>query len=151
MARPLAEYFKTVISSDIHSYGFGGTRDFLFADRRDSCDWIITNPPFRLALQFIDTALSVAEIGVAMLVRTAFLEGIERHHMLFSKRPPQKIAQFVERVPMVKGRYDPDAATATSYCWLVWQSRSPLYAGAPPAFYWIPRCRTKLVRPEDLK
>jgi hypothetical protein len=30
------------------------------------------------------------------------------------------IAQFAERVPMTKCRWDPEADTATSYAWFVW-------------------------------
>jgi hypothetical protein len=34
---------------------------------------------------------------------------------LFRDPPPSIIAQFVERMPIVKGRSDRDASTATSY------------------------------------
>jgi hypothetical protein len=40
---------------------------------------------------------------------------------LFRDRPPTLYAPFVERVPMVKGRWDPGASTATSYAWFVWR------------------------------
>jgi hypothetical protein len=51
---------------------------------------------------------------------SVWLEGAERYHKLFADRPPTIVAQFCERVPMVKGRWDPDASTATSYAWFVW-------------------------------
>jgi hypothetical protein len=35
--------------------------------------------------------------------------------------PPTKFAQFVEPVPMVKGRLDRKATTAIGYAWLVWE------------------------------
>jgi hypothetical protein len=38
--------------------------------------------------------------------------------------PPTKFAHFVERVPMVKGRLDWKATTATGYAWLVWEKRA---------------------------
>ena len=60
-------------------------------------------------------ALDLASEGVAMLVRTQWIEGIGRYEKLFRDRPPTIFAPFVERVPMVKGRWDPDASTATSY------------------------------------
>lgn len=150
MVRPLTEYFNIVHASDVHDYGFAPVRDFLFpGEFATRFDWIITNPPFRLGLQFIKRALHLADVGVAMLVRTAFLESAERYEELFSQRPPRKIAQFVERVPMLKGRYDPAASTATSYCWLVWDNLSPIYEGAASSFVWIPPCRKQLERPED--
>lgn len=71
-------------------------------------------------------------------------------------RPPAVVAQFVERVPMVKGRLDAKASTATSYCWLVWTNRAhgweqPDWApkGGHSAFMWIPPCRKSLERPDD--
>src|SRR5271165_5119691 len=51
MSRALGEYFLKVHSSDVCDYGFGEVEDFLFATSR-SADWIITNPPFRLAELF---------------------------------------------------------------------------------------------------
>jgi hypothetical protein len=57
---------------------------------------VITNPPFRLAEQFIREALRVARVGVSMLCRSQFVEGIGRHKRLFSTTPPLLIAQFVE-------------------------------------------------------
>jgi hypothetical protein len=146
MARPLAEYFGLVHSSDIHDYGFGPTEDFLQLAPQVglSFDWIITNPPFRLAEQFVRRARLIAGKGVAVLVRTAFLEGIARWNELFRDKPPDIVAQFVERVAMVKGRVDPDAASATAYCWLVWR-----YGNDWTRLQWIPPCRKKLERPSD--
>ena len=149
MARPLGEYFAEVSASDVHDYGYGAVVDFLGpSDAR--ADWIVTNPPFRLGEQFISTALARADRGVAMLVRTAFLESADRHAKLFSTTPPTDILQFVERVPMFKGRLDRHGSTATAYCWLVW--RKNLH-GAPysrtSAFHWIAPCRKRLERDGD--
>jgi len=148
MARPLAEYFEAVFSSDVHPYGAGQLLDFLWPYDGPSFDWIITNPPFRLADQFVTTALERATRGVAVLVRTAFLEGIGRYQEFFSRRPPSIIMQFTERVPMFKGRLDPTGSTATACCWLVWLIRND-EAGAVTKFAWIPPCRKALERPND--
>lgn len=149
MSRPLEEYFKAVRSSDVHDYGFGEVEDFLlpYADPQ-KFDWIWTNPPFRLAQQFIATALERSSVGVAMLVRIAFLEGQDRYLKLFRHDNPTAIYQFVERVPMFKGRLERTSATATAYCWLVWEHRR-LTAGHRTEFNWIPPCRKRLERQED--
>ena len=145
MARPLAEYFSQVVASDVHPYGFGLVRDFLSSTPEYvNADWIITNPPFRLADAFIKTAKQHANIGIAVLVRTAFLEGVSRYEELFSQFPPNIIAQFCERVPMLKGRLVENASTATAYCWVIW-NRS--LAGT--TFEWISKCRVRLERPGD--
>ena len=121
MAKVLKEYFKTVHSSDAFSYGYGEVRDFVEETyEADAFDWVITNPPFRLAEDFVRLALPIARKGVAILARTVFLESVGRYHGIFREFPPTKFAQFVERVPMVKGRLDIKASTATGYAWLVW-------------------------------
>jgi hypothetical protein len=153
MADPLKEYFAEVHASDIHDYGTGHwLGDFLFPssfpnDRFEAPAWIISNPPFRLAEQFIARAADIAQVGYAFLVRTSFIEGVGRYENLFSKNPPSIVAQFSERVPMVKGRYDPAASTATSYCWLVWFTDGP--NRAPTQMVWIPPCRRRLERETD--
>lgn len=149
MARPLKEYFWNVRATDIHDYGclsMNRQADFLFPGYEPDypIDWIITNPPFRLAEQFIARASQIAQDGFAMIVRTSFLEGVGRYEALFSKNPPSIIAQFSERVPMVKGRCDGAASTATSYCWLVW-----IMGETQTRFVWIPPCRKRLERPGD--
>ena len=145
LRRGLADYFNFVYASDIHDYGIGAqTADYLFEPVPHSVDFVITNPPFRLAHAFIEKALRETTIGCAFLVRTSFLEGINRYESLWSRNPPTFVAQFAERVPMVKGRCDREASTATSYCWVGWMhdmDRSPMM--------WIPPCRGKLERPGD--
>lgn len=144
MARPLKEYFGHVYASDVHDYGHGHVDDFLWPTTRRG-DWIITNPPFRLGEQFCLTAIDRSAVGCAMLVRTAFLEGAGRFSNLFSKAPPSDVLQFVERVPMVKGRLDKSASTATSYCWLVWRHGSV----GETKLHWVPPCRRALEREAD--
>lgn len=150
MARALSEYFGLVYSSDAHDYGSGAVRDFLFPGDEPAFDWLITNPPFRLAEQFAHTMIDRAVEGCAILVRTSFLEGVGRYKGLFSQRKPAAILQFTERVPMHKGRVEENGSTATSYCWIVWTCRPhrPDASGVP-AMEWIPPCRRKLERPGD--
>jgi hypothetical protein len=146
MARPLASYFRTVEASDAYAYGFGEVRDFLrYPFEAGSHDWVITNPPFRLAEEFVDRALVVARYGVAILARTVFLESVGRYEGIFAHRPPSKFAQFVERVPMVRGRLDGKATTATGYAWFVWEKT----ASGHPRLMWVPPCRRALERPGD--
>ncbi len=133
MARPLREYSWRVHASDVHDYSRSCARcgqdricDFLFPGTEpphiasQGVDWVITNPPFRLAVQFVHRAFAVGARNVAVLVRTAFLEGAARWKGLYKKQPPSFVAQFSERVPMVRGRCNRNATTATAYCWLVW-------------------------------
>ena len=151
MSRVLQEYFEYVLESDIVDYGDGNVVDFLSVEdnqNRPVIHWIITNPPFNKAQQFIEKAQSIATDGVAMLVRTSFLEGIMRYQTMFMHNAPDIVAQFSERVPMVKGRYDPKASTATSYAWLVWYA-GPKEANKQTVLMWIPPCKRELMREGD--
>src|SRR5882724_4300111 len=79
MSMALGEYFCEVTSQDVFGYGFGTVADFLKAKHADvSFDWVITNPPFKLAEEFITRSLSIARYGVAMLTRTVFIESVGR-------------------------------------------------------------------------
>jgi hypothetical protein len=155
MVRPLREYFGEVVGTDIHAYdpNFYVT-DFLmpmteplrFVTGTEPV-WIISNPPFRLAKEFIDRARQIPGWqGTAMLVRTSFLEGVGRYADLFKDNRPDIVAQFSERVPMVKGRMSAKAVTATSYCWMVWTSERTWNL---TRLIWIPPCRRQLERPGD--
>lgn len=146
MAKVLKEYFREVRAADAFHYGYGPVRDFLtFPYETNAVDWVITNPPFRLAEEFVLRALRVARRGVAILARTVFLESAGRYDAIFRETPPTKFAQFVERVPMVKGRLDEKASTATGYAWLVWEKN----ARNPPRLMWVPPCRRELERKGD--
>ena len=79
-----------------------------------------------------------------MIVRSAFIEGVDRHVTLFSVTPPAFVLQHAERVPMVKGRYDPKVASATAYSWIIW-----LAGEQDTRLRWIAQCRKRLERPND--
>lgn len=148
MARTLAEVFGSVEQIDVQDYGTGNLdrlADYLAEPGWPLVEWTITNPPFRLAEQFIELALRTSLDGVAMLVRTQFLEGIGRHDRLFAVRPPTTVLQFSERVPMLRGRLDPVGSTATAYCWLVWDLRRT----GGTRLVWLPPCRARLEREGD--
>ncbi len=146
MAKVLKEYFKEVQCADAYEYGYADVKDFLsHSYKADTFDWVITNPPFRLAEEFVLRAHKIARRGVAILARTVFLESVGRYDGIFRRLPPTKFAQFVERVPMVRGRLDGKATTATGYAWLVWEKEIV----ATPRLMWVPPCRRKLERKTD--
>lgn len=145
MVRPLREYFGDVKASDIMDYGYGWViEDFLFPYKIEEVDWTITNPPFTLADRFVERALATSRVGCAIIVRSAFLEGIGRYEQLFRDTPPALVLQFCERVAMVKGRVDPEASSATAYSWVVW-----VKGQSDTRQRWIAPCRKKLERADD--
>jgi hypothetical protein len=146
MAKVLKEYFGEVRASDAHDYGYGTVCDYLaYPCETNAWDWVITNPPFRLGEEFVLRSLKVARKGVAILARTVFIESVGRYEAIFRDRPPTKFSQFTERVPMVKGRLDKAATTATGYAWLVWEKETE----TRPRLMWVPPCRRSLERVGD--
>lgn len=149
MVRPLLEYFPAVDAADVHDYGAGfRVEDYLFGPDPEPVDWTITNPPFRLAEQFIERALRTSRQGVAVIVRSAFLEGVGRFERLYNASPPTVILQFSERVVMHRGKLSATGSTATAYCWLIWMQYCPSDRFGT-RFGWISPCRKRLERAED--
>lgn len=147
MTLVLEEYpFDQVFRSDVHDYGQPIVADFL--DMRGFySDWFFLNPPYNKALAMILHALQWATKGVAVLARSAFLEGQERFHQLFSVCPPTYVFQFVERLPIYKGRWAINGSSATAYSWFLWLKDRPVLA---PTVHWIPPCRKELTADNDL-
>lgn len=152
MSGVLRESFGHVVESDVADYGQRNVRDFLEVVRTSKywADCIVMNPPFNKAAAFVLHALTHNPVMVAALVRSNWLEGQTRHGNLFKRFIPVAVFQFVERVPMVAGRWAVNAKTATSYAWVIWL-RDPLpeIAAAAPVFRWIPPCRQELTRDDD--
>ena len=147
MVRPLEEVFSKVIASDAYPYGYGAVRDFLAEPYGPgTADWVITNLPFRLAEEYIHRSLRAARTRVAILTRTQFVEGVGRFERLFCGGPPAVFAPFTERVPMVRGRLDQSASTATSYAWFVWQKDQAQSVWQTKL---IPPCRKQLEQESD--
>lgn len=121
---PLRAAGYNVFASDIVDRGcpdsevgsFLGYRPFVAAP-------IITNPPFKLAREFVDTALQRAPY-VAMLLRLAFLEGCARKPW-FETTPLARVHVSSRRLPMMHryGWEGPKAGSAVCHAWFVWDVR----------------------------
>ncbi|HZP56704.1 MAG TPA: hypothetical protein VFC53_04015 [Dehalococcoidia bacterium] len=84
-------------------------------------DLIFTNPPFRLAEQFLTRAMEVVAEGgfVVLLLRAAFLESRKRSNLL--ERYPPTDVWFCTTRPRFTG---PNAAGGTDsamYAWFLWE------------------------------
>jgi hypothetical protein len=147
IAEVLREYFGEVHATDIFDYGYGELGDFLAEETGDLfADWIITNPPFAdKAEQFVLRALARAHRGVAMFFRVQWLDTIGRYERIFRDYPPTRLAFFAERVPLHKGRWEPEGDTATAYMWLVWDKS----AQPQPPMWIAPGQRKALTHDDD--
>jgi hypothetical protein len=97
--------------------------DFLFERKLPdpSIGAIVTNPPFKLAEQFIAHALELVPL-VAMLLRLAFLESEQRTAIL-EQSGLARIHVFRKRLPMMHraGWTGKRASSAIPFAWFVWQ------------------------------
>lgn len=167
MADVLREYAPRVIATDLHDYdemlapktAMLATHDFLSSEPAPliggAPEWIITNPPFGLAHLFLDRGLRVAKKGIALLLRTSWIETEGRYNQVFTRNPPSLFAPFAERVAMCEGGWDPQAATATSYAWFVWKRdhrgswEGPSHNACIKCFIIPPGCKATLTLPSD--
>jgi 16S rRNA A1518/A1519 N6-dimethyltransferase RsmA/KsgA/DIM1 with predicted DNA glycosylase/AP lyase activity len=113
-----------VKSTDLIDRGFGnGNIDFLqHKNSIYNCD-IITNPPFKLAEEFLKNAMEIQTGNgkVIFLLKIQFLEGIKRKE-LFKKYPPKYVYCHSSRQQCSKdGNFDKYKATTQFYAWFVWE------------------------------
>lgn len=112
----------------------------------EDVDWIITNPPFTLAEQFVRTAMVSAKVGVAMLARSVFIESDARYPLM-TGAAFAAFCPFASRLPMVQGQHDPKASSATSYAWFVWLKDNPLLR--PEVLVVPPTAKARCTRADD--
>lgn len=122
-----------VISTDLIDRGYGtGGIDFLkqTENRGGNCSDIVTNPPYKLALEFAQHALEIVEEGnkVAMFLKLTFLEG-QKRKQFFLKYPPKRIYVFSKRMLCaINGQFKPGEGSAIAFAWYIWEKG---YKGKP--------------------
>jgi len=122
LAKPFMEAGYEVKCTDLIDRGFGqGGIDFLACTEKWSGD-IITNPPYKYALEFIEHSLSLVEDGnkVCMFLKVQFLEGKERRKRLFDITPPCRVWVSSSRISCIKNGTDV-ADAIQAYAWYVWE------------------------------
>lgn len=98
--------------------------DFLNYNEKYNGD-IITNPPYKLATEFVYKSLETITYGhkVAMFLKLTFLETKKRYE-LFKKYPPKVIYVASMRFGCSQtGEFNSDGNTgsAIAYCWYIWE------------------------------
>lgn len=87
---------------------------------------IITNPPYFMAKEFVEHALSLINKGgkVAMFLKLQFLEGKKRKE-LFANNPPKVVYISSSRLLCAKnGKFEQmrkGGGSAVAYAWFVWE------------------------------
>ena len=126
LSHVLEESGYSVLSTDIvyRGYGVQNSVDFLEVDDESFFDGdIITNPPYRFALEFVQQALRVVEPfhKVAMFLKLTFLEGKKRKDF-FTLNPPKTVYVSSSRLLCAKnGNFQEFNSSAIAYAWFVWE------------------------------
>lgn len=115
----------TLAGHEVHStdlredsgYGIGGV-NFMEAGVGNKPDWIITNPPFNVAEDFIEHALSVTP-NVAMLLKSQFWHA-RRREPLFRNHPPAWILPLTWRPAFLEA--ERGSSPLMDVIWVVWTS-----------------------------
>ena len=90
--------------------------DFLKYETEDEFDYIIGNPPYSLAQEFLEKCFELANENtkIIMLLRTNFLESKKRYE--FWQKHPVNGLYVLSKRPSFTGK----GTDATSYSWFVW-------------------------------
>lgn len=118
----LAEAGYVTHARDVRDYGYPHTvvQDYLATPMAMSDVGIVTNPPYRCALEFIRKAIRERAIYHAWLLRLAFLESYVRKPF-FEAHPPSRIWVSSRRLPRMhrEGWTGPRASSNVPFAWFV--------------------------------
>jgi hypothetical protein len=119
--------------------------DFLDSSPQGGVRAIITNPPYALAREFIERALSLIPANgfVAMLLRADFDSAKTRRH-LFADCPA-----FAKKIVLTKRIRWIERSTGSpsfNHCWMIWDRA---HRGPPTLAYTSNRTKEKLSRNDD--
>jgi hypothetical protein len=125
----LKKHGYNVMSTDLIYRNYGtATIDFL-QNNSGYADNIITNPPYKYALEFVEQAKKQSKYKIAMFLKTVFLESERRYQMFQDKKFPLKcMYQFSKRVSLYKSGIKMKNSGMISYAWYVWDKE---YSGKP--------------------
>lgn len=134
LSRVLEKHGYDVLSTDLVYRGYGQQEDFLKAEGGFEGD-IITNPPYKFALEFVNKALSLVPEGnkVAMFLKLTFLEGKGRKQFFLDNPPKTVYVSSSRLICAMNGDFETITSSAVAYAWFVWEKG---YAG-DPVIRWI--------------
>lgn len=121
LSRTLHEFGFSTWDTDLHDHGYGTPGVDFLTDPRPFGN-IITNPPFKLANEFVAHGLQVSTVKLALLMQLTFLETQGRYETLFRyvEKQPTRCYVFTERLTMYPHGIRTGGGSTTAYAWFVW-------------------------------
>lgn len=120
ISRVLAQVSCTVLENDIdprhgHDWRYDATTGDLW--QNIEVPWVITNPPFNVALAVLSRAYEHATVGVAFLLRKTFLEPTDDRGPWLSSHPPTRI------IGLPRYSFRGTGSDSVSCDWMIWEKR----------------------------
>lgn len=126
ICRVLEATGHTIKATDLIDRGYGETpHDFLTSPY--TAVNIVTNPPFKLAEQFVRLSLERTTGKVAMLCKLQFLEGAKRKQM-FENIPFKKVWVFSKRLSLTRNGEKMENSGMIAFAWYIFEHG---YTGDP--------------------
>lgn len=131
LSERLIKYGYKVTSYDLIDRGYCAVQDFFEIKEWDGD--IITNPPYKIAREFVEHAIDIIPNGnqVAMFLKLTFLESKARKEM-FKKYPLKTLYVSSSRLQCAKNgdfiTYSKGTGTAVAYGWYIFEKG---YKGEP--------------------
>ena len=124
LSNRLVDYGYNIRNSDIIDRVKDGSIEVLdFFECNEKWDGdIVTNPPYKYAIEFVEKALSLVSDGrkVYMFLKLTFLEG-QKRKKLFKKYPPKCVYVSSSRIICAKnGDFENTDGSAVAYAWFEW-------------------------------
>ena len=126
ISKVLESHGYKVKSTDLIYRGYGKPESVNFLEQSvENFDGdIVTNPPYKFALEFCQKALEYLKQGrkLAMFLKLQFLEGKARKKF-FSQHPPKTVYVSSSRLVCAKNGdfYRYARSNAIAYAWFVWE------------------------------
>ena len=128
ISKVLSNHGFDVISTDLNNHGYGDIGlDFTLKDYPHKADNVITNPPFKIAEEFLNLSLKRTTKKVAFLCKLQFLEGGKRK-IMFEKEPLKKVWVFSKRLTMTRDGIKMKNSGMIAFAWYVFEHG---YKGEP--------------------
>lgn len=136
ISRFLEALGREVVSTDLVDRSYGEPRVDFLMERTPRAPNIITNPPFKLTIPFIEKALELTTGKVAMFLPVSYLAGNGRAKKVWSCTPIARFHIFTWRVLSEKaGKFESTGGGMMNFMWVVWDHK---HVG-PPTTHWLYR------------
>lgn len=123
ISEPLKTAGHNVISTDLNDWNYGTTGVDFLMEFQPLAPAVVTNPPYKLANEFVIKCMDMKLPYFAMLLRLAFLEGKQRRAEIYNRQPPARVHVFSERLTMWRGDEEqPEGSSGfIAFAWFVWE------------------------------